>query len=122
MTSPQDKAKKFVIVTGAGVVSLLPVAARADENQAVVEAVKPDSAASGDLQTNVRNIINALLLLIGIVAVVMLIIGGFRYVVSSGNEKNTKAAQETILYAVIGIVVALLSFVIVNFVLGQFTA
>lgn len=65
-------------------------------------------------------IINFLLVAIGIVSVIMIIIGGFRYTLSNGDENSVRAAKDTILYAVIGLIVAILSFVIVNFVLGIF--
>ena len=52
----------------------------------------------------------------------MLIIGGFRYVFSQGNEKAVSGAKDTILYSIIGIVVALLAFAIVNFVLNSLKA
>ncbi len=70
------------------------------------------------LQSYISLIINVLLGLIGVVAVIMLIYGGFRYVLSGGNEKSTSAAKDTILFAIIGIVVAVLAFAIVNFVIG----
>lgn len=50
------------------------------------------------------------------VAVLFLIIGGLQYITASGNEKRAEAAKSTILYAVIGLVVILLSFVIVGFI------
>lgn len=116
-----QKAQRLAIVTGGSAVTLMPLAAHADDSvQNAVNGVQPDSAATGNLQTNIKNIINVMLLLIGIVAVIMLIIGGFRYVLSNGNEKAITGAKDTILYAIIGIVVALLSFAIVNFVLGRF--
>lgn len=62
-------------------------------------------------------IINFALYFIGAVSVLMLIIGGVRYTMSGGNEKAVGAAKSTILYAVIGVVVALLAYAIVNFVL-----
>ena len=74
-----------------------------------------------DLVDNIRVITNTMLFAIGVVAVIMLVIGGFRYVFSGGNSTNTTAAKDTILYAVVGIVVALLAYAIVNFVLGQFS-
>ena len=74
------------------------------------------------LVDSIKTIVNTLLFAIGIVAVIMLIVGGFRYIFSGGNSTNTAAAKDTILYAVIGIVVALLSYAIVSFVLGQFSA
>jgi hypothetical protein len=75
---------------------------------------------STNLTASVKNIINVLIGVIGVVAVIMLIIGAFQFVVSSGNADSTKKAKDTILFAVIGIVVALLSFAIVNFVLSNF--
>lgn len=77
---------------------------------------------SNDLVANITTVTNTMLFGIGIVAVIMLIIGGFRYILAGGNTQNVTAAKDTILYAVIGIVVALLAYAIVNFVLGQFGA
>ena len=68
-----------------------------------------------------RTITNVLLFLIGAVSVIMLIIGGIRYTVSGGDSTAVTSAKNTILYAVIGIVVALLAYAIVNFVLGSFS-
>ena len=66
-----------------------------------------------------QTIVNILLFLVGAVAVVMLIIGGIRYVVSAGDQAQVTGAKNTILYAVVGIVVALLAYAVVNFVLGS---
>ena len=49
----------------------------------------------------------------------MIIVGGLRYVVSGGNTASVTAAKNTILYAIVGIVVALLAYAIINFVLGS---
>jgi uncharacterized membrane protein len=73
------------------------------------------------LTTQIANITNTLLIVIGVVAVIMLIVGGFRYIFSQGDEKQVKGAKDTILFSIIGIVVALLAYAIVNFVLGQFS-
>ena len=62
-------------------------------------------------------IVNTALFLIGSIAVLMLIYGGVRYTISGGNEKSVTAAKNTILYAVVGIIVAVLAYAIVNFVL-----
>lgn len=62
---------------------------------------------------------NILLFIIGAIAVVMLIIGGIRYVVSNGDQNAVTSAKNTILYAVIGIVVAFLAFAAVQFVVNQ---
>lgn len=64
-------------------------------------------------------IMNTLIFLIGAVAVVFLIIGGFRYVVSQGDAKHIAAAKDTILYALVGIGVAVISFAAVQFVVNS---
>ena len=66
-----------------------------------------------------ETIANTLLFLLGAVAVLMLIIGGFRYVVSGGDSSAVESAKNTILYAIIGIVVAFLAWAAVDFVVTQ---
>jgi len=65
-----------------------------------------------------RRITDILLFLVGAVAVIMLIVGGIRYIVSGGDQSQVTAAKNTILYAIIGIIVALLAYALVQFVLS----
>lgn len=79
-----------------------------------------ETAADGsekDIIWYVGTVINAILGLVGIVAVVTMIIGGISFITSQGDPGKVAKARNTILYGVIGIVVALLAFAIVNFVL-----
>lgn len=69
----------------------------------------------------VQQVINVLLFIIGAIAVIMIIIGGIKYVLSNGDSSQITSAKNTIMYAVIGLVVALLAYAIVNFVVIQFT-
>ena len=64
-------------------------------------------------------IINTALFVIGAIAVLMLIYGGIRYTISGGQTQAVTDAKNTILYAIIGIVVAILAYAIVNFVLSS---
>lgn len=84
---------------------------------------KPDEyiAASSDtpLNTSVLNIINAVIGVLGIVAVIVIIIGGVQYMTSSGDAGKVKKAKDTILYGIIGLVVVILAFAIVNFVIAN---
>lgn len=66
-----------------------------------------------------KTITNILLFLVGAVSVIMLIIGGVRYVVSGGDSSAVTGAKNTILYAIVGIVVAVLAYALVNFVIGS---
>lgn len=65
-----------------------------------------------------NNVVNVMLFIIGAVSVVMLIWGGIRYTTSAGNAASVTAAKSTIMYAIIGLVIAFLAFAIVNWVLG----
>ena len=65
-------------------------------------------------------ITNVLLFAVGAISVIMIIIGGLRYVTSGGNTANVTAAKNTILYAVVGVVIALFAYAMVNFVLTSF--
>jgi hypothetical protein len=66
-------------------------------------------------------VIQILSFIAGFAAVIMIIIGGFRYVTSGGDSSTTAAAQKTIIYGVVGLVVVALAQVIVIFVLGRLT-
>lgn len=88
-----------------------------------------DSAKGEDQQTDLfgdngvfKTITNVLLFIIGAISVIMLIIGGIRYTVSNGDAAAVTSAKNTILYAVIGIVIAILAYALVNFVIGSFAA
>ena len=66
-----------------------------------------------------KNVVNILLFIIGAVSVIMLIYGGIRYTTSGGNANSVTAAKNTIMYSIIGLVVAILAFAVVNFVVKQ---
>lgn len=87
------------------------------------EVQKGINAAGGSGQRNltgvIRDIVNILLFVIGIASVIMIIIGGLRYVLSGGDAQATKAAKDTVLYAIVGLVVAFLAYAIVGFVTRQ---
>jgi multisubunit Na+/H+ antiporter MnhB subunit len=69
----------------------------------------------------ITTIINVLLFIAGALAVIMLIFGGLRYTVSGGNSSAVTAAKNTILYAIVGLIIAFLAFAAVNWVLGVIT-
>jgi hypothetical protein len=76
----------------------------------------PNVAAQGTLGQNITTIINFALGLLGLIAVVFLIYAGVLMVTAGGNEDQVGKAKKIITYAVIGIVVILLSYTIVQFV------
>lgn len=77
------------------------------------------SCASGatDIQRVIAAIINILSIIVGIAAVIMIIIGGMKYVTSGGDSSSIASAKSTLIYAVVGLVITAFAQFIVNFVL-----
>lgn len=69
----------------------------------------------------VKTVINIMLWVIGIISVIMIIIGGIRYATSNGDSNSASGAKNTILYSVIGLVIAIFAYAIVDFVVKQIT-
>jgi uncharacterized membrane protein YgcG len=81
-----------------------------------------DSADAGaTLDHTIENVINLISLVVGIIAVIFIVLGGLKYITSGGNSDKTKSAKDTILYALIGLVIVALAQVIVQFVLDKTT-
>lgn len=74
---------------------------------------------NSDLMGILTTIINVIVGVVGFVAVVMIVVGGISFVTSQGDSGKVAKARNTILYGVVGLVVALLAFAIVNFVLSS---
>jgi len=72
-----------------------------------------------DLWKTIQTIINVILAVVGVIAVIMIIIGGIQYTTSAGDPGKVKKAKDTILYGIVGLVIALAAFAIVNFVLDN---
>lgn len=109
----------FMVLGVAGI----DTAAALDPGAAVQDGVEKaggGEGGEGQLQRSIKVVINLLLFLIGAVAVIMIIIGGIRYTLSNGDSSQITGAKNTVLYSVIGLVVALLAYAIVNFVVAQF--
>ena len=64
-------------------------------------------------------ITNTILLIVGLISGIMLVYGGLRYILSGGDSKKVTDAKNTVLYAIIGLIISLLAFAIVNFVLNS---
>ena len=67
-----------------------------------------------------KEIVNILLFIVGTISVIMIIVGGLRYALSGGDSNSVTAGKNTVLYAIIGLVVSIMAFAIVNFVIGSF--
>ncbi|MFY9228254.1 MAG: hypothetical protein WAO28_02915 [Candidatus Microsaccharimonas sp.] len=107
----------FVVSSSVGFVN--PTSAQSVQdgvNAARGDGQPTDLFGAGGVLTTVTN---TLLFVVGALSVIMIIIGGLRYVVSGGNSTNVTAAKNTILYALVGVVIAFLAYAAVNFVLAN---
>lgn len=112
------------------IVAVVPAVAQNDRNAEAIcrgsggtwdaDAQACNSADGRTVPGTINQITNVLIFIIGAIAVLMIIVGGLRYVLSSGDQSATAAAKNTILYAVIGLVVAIMAYAIVNFVFDAF--
>ena len=118
--------KKFTknllqIITGVGTVATLCAGkAMALTVQEGAEAARADSMPAELVGADgvFTQISNTILYVVGVISVIMLVWGGLRYILSGGDNKKVTDAKNTILYAIIGLIIAVLAFAIVNFVLN----
>lgn len=78
-----------------------------------------DPATGKTVNSIVALIINIFSLIVGVTAVIMIIVGGFKYITSTGDSASINSAKNTILYAIVGLIVVALAQVIVQFVLSK---
>lgn len=114
----------LALVAGVGAAALPAPSAMAinvfDQCAGNADSAVCKAQGTDNVSSMVRIIINTLLIVLGMIAVVMIVIGGIRYTTSNGDSSAIKGAKDTILYAVVGLIVAIMSYAIVNFVVGAF--
>jgi Type IV secretion system pilin len=99
----------------------------ANNLQVSSETQDPSECSGGDedptdkVNTLITQIVNIISVIVGIVAVIMIIYGGFKYITSGGDSGNVTTAKNTILYAIIGLIIVALAQFIVRFVLSKAT-
>ena len=81
-----------------------------------------NTGAGSSLNNIVRFALNLFSVIVGIIAVVMIVVGGLKYVTSGGDSQRVSGAKDTILFAVVGLIVVALAQVIVHFVLQKVQA
>ena len=81
-----------------------------------------DVAEDNTLEEDVKTILSTIIGVLGFVCVVVMIIGGVNYMTSSGDAGKVKKAKDTILYGLIGLIVCVLAFALVQFVIGTILA
>ncbi len=78
------------------------------------------SRGTDDANKLIGTLVNTLLFVVGTLSVIMIIVGGILYVISSGDAGKVAKAKNTIVYAIVGLVVAFVAFALVNWVLKLF--
>jgi hypothetical protein len=90
-----------------------------DNNANADDCADQGTAASEEVGATVQRIINILTIIVGIIAVIMIIVNGIRFITSGGDSNAVNSARNGILYAIIGLVVVALAQVIVRFVINR---
>lgn len=113
----------------AGFMLMAPATALAQSKNEVCQGIGLATGSTGcatpagtpSVNSTVKSAINILSFIVGVISVVMVIIGGLKFITSSGDAANVSSARNTIIYAVVGLVVVALAQVIVRFVLDKVT-
>ena len=120
-------ASMALVMTGLGVLSSLPAQAACDPKKGMEGALQDDCSRgpgqAKELDGNqgvITTIINTMLFIVGLLAVIMIIYAGIRFVTAHGDEKQVESARQTIIYSVVGLIVAILAYALVNWVFSQF--
>lgn len=110
-------------VAVAGTVGAQPNIGEKLKEGTCLEVGNPDcetgTGAEATVNTIIEDVVNIFSIVVGVVAVIMIIIGGLKYITSSGDSGNVTSAKNTILYAIIGLIIVALAQVIVRFVLNR---
>ncbi len=78
-----------------------------------------DADAEQNVNNLIKTVINIFSVIVGVVAVIMIVYGGFKYITSGGDSGKISAAQQTIIYAIVGLIIVSLAQIIVRFVLSR---
>lgn len=119
----------LAVIGGFSVFTLAtPVAVQAQDTTSVCQGIALSgqdcdpagtTVAQDGIQKIIKTVIDIFSIVVGAVSVIMVIIGGFRYIVSAGDSSAVSGAKNTILYALIGLVIVIFARTIVTFVIGR---
>ncbi len=112
----------MVAVAGLSFVAMPAYAACTNAASCIEEGVTTTGGTSSktSIGSIIKTVVNILLFVLGAVAVIMIVIGGIKYTTSGGDAAGIKSAKDTILYSVVGLIVAMMAYAIVNFVITNF--
>lgn len=107
----------LVVASPVGAIDITETGSNTEANKALTNEKNADDT----VPVVIGRVISTILFLLGIFAVLIIIMAGFRYVTANGDAGQVKTARNTILYAVVGLIVAILSYGIVGFILSNIT-
>lgn len=125
MTTHMKKFSSLVASLGLAATLVTPGLALAqggslNANDLGVNAIQSDlKLGGGDVRTTAARLINVALGFLGIIAIVIVLIGGFKYMVSGGSEEKTAEARKLIVSGIIGLAIILSAWAITSFVISQ---
>ena len=93
-----------------------------DGNTGNIDCTSKDGAGESSISSLASKAVNLFSIIVGAVAVIMIIYGGFRYITSGGDSGNVGNAKNTLIYAIVGLIIVALAQIIVHFVLAQTTS
>lgn len=98
--------------------------AYADAKSQVQSGLSNVSGAStgDDLPGIASKVVNVMLFIVGILAVIMIIFSGIRYITAHGDKGQVESAKNTLIYSIVGLVVAIIAYAIVSWVTGLFSS
>jgi len=109
--------KKFVVTLAIFSLIAVPLLASAQINPGLNEIAAPLGLGTKDVRVTIASIINVAMGLLGIVAVLIILLGGFKWMTAMGDSEKTKKAKELIVAGIIGLVIILSAYAIANFAL-----
>ena len=80
------------------------------------------NTAGGEIDSTIQTAVDIISIVVAVIAVIMIIVGGIKYVTSGGDAGSTKSARDSIIYAIVGLVIVSIAQFIVRFVVGEVTS
>ena len=112
-----QKLSKFALIAGSMAALAMPLATHAQASTFSIESIGGQiGIGNADLKKTVINILQLVLGLMSLIAVVMVILGGFTWLTAGGNEEKVEKAKKIISAAIIGLIIVLLAWAVVIFV------
>lgn len=116
----QNILKTLCLIFAFSILSLAPVSAiSVTSGPCTSSSSAPCKAGGSDIATIIGSVISLLLFVAGMIAVLVIVVGGIRYITSDGDPGAAGKAKNTVIYALVGLVIAISSYAIVNFVVGR---